>query len=113
MMRGKSATGFADHIDDIVGVFLQRVIHAGRRRRGGTIVIDAQPAADIDVRDIDSHSAQFSVKAGNLLEASLDVADVRYLTAEVEVNELQNVETPRSPQLIDGFHQLSRRQPEL
>ncbi len=84
----------ADALDaknDVVGVFLQRVIN-GRREIGlGAVVIDAEAAADIDIFHGRAHANQLRVDPSDLGEGILDATDVRDLAAQVEMNELQAI----------------------
>jgi hypothetical protein len=104
---------FGDRVDDIVRVFLQRVVHARLRCRARAIVIDPQSPADIDVRDVDTHAAQLRVVASDLLQARLDVPDVGDLRAKVEMNELEDVETADGFQLVYEPNELRGAETEL
>src|SRR3712207_7127839 len=50
------AAGLSQRVDDIVGVLLHRVVHARRHRGVGTVVVDAEAAAHVDVCDVDAHT---------------------------------------------------------
>ena len=62
-----------DVIDDVVGVFLQRVIGRAVEGRPAAVVIHAQAAADVEVFDREAHLVQLGVKARGLLHRLLDV----------------------------------------
>src|SRR5438874_10810064 len=83
---------FGHRVDDIVGVFLQRIIHARLRGRAAAIVVHPESTANIDVSNIDANAAELRVVPGGLLQTGLDVADVGNLRAKVKVNELEDVE---------------------
>ena len=128
VMRGQRAPGladqmrhrelvlparFGDRVDDVVGVFLQRVVDARVGRRVRAVVIHAQAAADVDVRDVEPHLAQLDVEARDLLQPDLDEADVGDLRAEMEVNQLDPIELVRGAQLVDGGHEVGGIETEL
>jgi hypothetical protein len=106
-------TRFADRVDDVVGVLLQRVVDAGDDGGARAVVVDAQSTADIDVRDVHAESAQLGVEPRNFRQTCLDVADIGDLRAEVEVDQAQNVEAAKRGELVDHLHQLAGREPEL
>ncbi len=95
--RSRSRHASRDRVDDVVGVLLQRVVHARVRRGVGAVVVHAQPAADVDVRDVHAQRAQLDVEARDLLQRRLDEPDVGDLAAEVEVDQLQDVQLARGP----------------
>ncbi len=107
------AAGLAQRVHDVVGVFLQRVVHAGVRRGVGAVVVHAQPAADVHVGDVHAHLAQFHVEPRDLLQPRLDEPDVGDLRAEMEMDEPQDVEAAEAAELLDGLHELRRVEPEL
>ena len=128
MVRGEGASGLADDVrhrqlavaahfregvDDVVRVLLQRVVHA--RLRGGlrAVVVHAEAAADVHVRDVEAHRAQFGVEARQLLQAALDEADVGDLRSQMAVDQLHDAELAGRGQLVDDLHELGGAQAEL
>ncbi len=108
------AARLGHRVHDVVRVLLQRVVHARvRLRRPRAVVVDAEPAADVDVRDVDAELAHLDVEARDLLEPALDEADVRDLAAEVEVQQLDDVESSALAEPVDELHELHRVEPEL
>src|SRR5260221_11828510 len=77
------------------------------------VVIHTESAADVHMRDVHAELAQLGVKARHLLEARLDVADVGDLRAEVEVDELHDVEAARCAKTLHGLHELRGVESEL
>src|ERR671923_306001 len=53
--------------------------------------------------DVDAERPQLDVKACDLLESELDEPDVGDLRAEVEVDELEDVESAEGAQLVDDM----------
>lgn len=106
-------TGIADTPNHVVGVFVQAVVHRAVGLRAGAFVVDAQAAAHVEALNVDAQLVQFNVKARRFAHAGGDIANVGQLRAQVEMQQLQAVETARFAQ---GFHQLQhlhRRQTEL
>ena len=91
------AARLGERVDDVVRVLLQRVVDARVGRRVRAVVVDAESAADVDVRDVEARVAQLDVEARQLLQPELDEADVGDLRAEMEVDQLDDVETVRRP----------------
>ena len=80
---------------DVVRVLLHRVVH--RRREVGlrAVVVDAQPAAHVEVLERRAQLAQLDVEAPRLAQRVLDRADGRDLAAQVEVQQLEAVRAGR------------------
>ena len=93
-----------DVVDDVVGVFLQRVVDARFEVRLGAIVIDAQAAADIQVAQAGAGARQVHIDAHGLVHRGLDLADVGDLAAEVEVQQVQAIGHARILQLLERAH---------
>ena len=77
-----------DVINDVVGVLLQRVIDAGFEVGLRAVVVDAQPAADVENFKPRAVPSSFDVNARRLDHCAFDVADVGDLAAEVEMQQL-------------------------
>ena len=107
------AAGLGDGVDNVVRVLLRRVVDT--RLGGGirAVVVHTEAATDIDIGDIDTHPAQLGIEARDFLEAGLDVADVRNLAAEMEVNELENIEPAHRLQPVDQLDELRHVETEL
>ena len=78
-------------IDDVVGVFLERVVGARLEVGLRAVVVDAEAAADVEVLQPGAGAGELDVDAGGFVQGALDDADVRDLAAEVEVEQLQAV----------------------
>ncbi len=75
-----------DAEDDVVGVFLERVID-GRFEIGlRAVVVDAQAAADVEELDAGPHAVQLDIDACRLGQGVLDAADIGDLAAQVEMH---------------------------
>ncbi len=109
--------GFVAHvldvIDDVVGVFLQRVIDAGFEIGLRAVVIDAQPAAHIQVFQPRAGALQLHVNARALHHRGLDLPDVGDLAAEVEVQQLQAILHSDGLHLIQRLQGFAHREPEF
>ncbi len=100
-------------IDDVVGVFLQRVVH--RRFEVGLrpVVVDAETAADVHELQARALLGELAVDARRFVQRALDDADVRDLAAEVEVQQLEAVLHAALLQLLEAAQDLGDRQAEL
>ncbi|MOA02299.1 hypothetical protein D3C78_1217450 [compost metagenome] len=96
-------TGVADTPDYVVGVFVQAIVHRAVGLRTGAFIIHAQTAAHVEALDVNAQLVQFNVETCRLAHAGSDIADIGQLRSQVEVQQLQAVETTRFAQ---GFHQL-------
>ena len=69
----------ANVINDVVGVFLQRVV--GRTVEGGSaaVVIDTEATPDVDVFDREAHLVKLRVEPGGFLHGFFDSENVRHL----------------------------------
>ena len=87
--------GFVAHvldvIDDVVGVFLQRVIDARFEIGLRAVVIDAQAAADVQIFQARAGALQLHVHARRFHHRGLDLADVGDLAAQVEMQQLEAI----------------------
>ncbi len=98
---------------DVVRVLLRRVVH--RRREVGlrAVVVDAQPAARVEVLERRAQLADLDVEAPRLAQRVLDRADGGDLAAQVKVQQLETSEQVVRAQKIDRLDDLARRQAEL
>ena len=104
---------FGESIHHVVRVFLQRIVDARLRCRLRSIVIDTEPAADIDVRDIDAELSQLRIVARDLLQSRLDVPDVSDLRSKMEMDQLDHIQPAKIAQLVDELHELCSAQAEF
>ena len=102
-----------DAEDDVVGVFLERVVDRRFEVGLAAVVVDAESAADVEVLDAGTDAGQLDVDAGGLVDGVLDVADVGDLAAEVEVDQLQAVGHAALLEVVDRFEHLGQGQAEL
>ena len=102
-----------DVIDDVVGVFLERVVGARLEVGLRAVVVDAQAAADVEVLEPRARLDQLGIDAGRLVERPLDDADVGDLAAEVEVQELEAVLHAAALELFQPTEDLGDGEPEL
>ena len=102
-----------DVVDDVVGVFLQRVVDARFEVGLRAVVVDAQAAADVEVLQARAATVQLDIHAGRFVQGLLDVADVGNLAAEMEVQQLEAVLHAVLLQLFERAQDFADRQPEL
>ena len=103
----------ADVKNDVVGVFLQRVIGRAVGGRPAAVVIDAQSAADVEGLDGKAHFVKLGVKAGRFLHGLLDGQNIRHLRADVEMEQLETMLHFFRPQHLGGGQQFGRVQAEF
>ena len=128
VVRDERAAGLGDEIgvrhaarvaglghlaDDVGRVLLERVVHRGVEVRLAAVVVDAEPAAAVQVAHRRAEAVQLDEDPARLAQRVLDGADVRDLGADVEVEQLQAVQHPDRAQLLDGGDDLGRGQAEL
>ena len=103
----------ANRPDDVVGIFVQAVVHRAVGLRAGTFVVHAQAAAHVEALNVHAKLVQLNVETGGFTHAGGNIANVRHLRTEVEVQQLDAVQTTT---LAQNFHQLQHlvcRQAEL
>ena len=102
-----------DVVHDVVRVLLQGVVHARLEVGLRAVVVDAQPAADVEVLDAGAGLGQVAVDPRRFVQGVLDDADVGDLAAEVEVEELEAVLHAARAQQLEPAQDLGDGQPEL
>jgi len=106
-------TRITNRPDDVVGVFIEAVVYGAVRLRTGAFIVHAQTAADVEALNIDAQFVQFHIETRGFTNARGDIANIRHLRTEVEVQQLQAVETSGFTQGFNQLQYLSRRQAEL
>ena len=105
--------GIANRPDDVVGIFVQAIVYRAVRLRAGPFVVHAQAAAHVKALNIHAELMQLNVETRGFTHTSGDVANIGHLRAEVEVQQLNAVQTTA---LAQNFHQLKhlvRREAKL
>ena len=100
-------------IDDVVGVLLQRVVHARLEVGLRAVVVDAEAAADVQVLQPGARLDQLDVDARRFVQRALHDADVRDLAAEVKVEQLEAVLHAARLQFLEPAQNLADGQAEL
>src|SRR5206468_1289742 len=77
--------------DDVISVFLERIICGAIEIAARTIVIDAKPAADIQISKLMPELRNLCVITGAFTHSPLDGRNVRYLRTDVEMDEFKTV----------------------
>jgi hypothetical protein len=102
-----------DAVDHVVGVLPQGVVGGRLEIRARAVVVDAEPAADVDVLETRAEAGELRVDLGELVDGVLHAADVVQLRARVAVHQLQAVEHAVRAQHFDELQDLGREQAEL
>ena len=88
-------------VDDVVGVFLQRVVDARFEIRLRSVVVDPEPAAHIHVSQTRAGALHLDIHADSFGNRALDLPDIRDLAAEVEMQKLEAVLHSERLQLLE------------
>ena len=83
--------GFVHGVHHVVRVFLDGVVHRARVGTAGAVVIHTETAAHVHEFKAHAHLANLHVELRDFAQARFDVADVRNLATQVEVDELHAV----------------------
>lgn len=86
--------GIANRPDDVVGVFVQAVVHRTVGLRTGALVVNAETAANVEALNIHAQLMQLNVETRGFTYAGGDIANIGHLRAKVEVQQLQAVQMP-------------------
>ncbi len=105
--------GIANRPDDVIGIFVQAIVHRTVGLRAGTFIIHAQTAAHVETLNIHAQLMQLNIETRGLAHAGRDIANVRHLRSQVEVQQLQTVQTPSVTQGLHQLQHLRRRQAEF
>ncbi|CCJ89762.1 hypothetical protein BN132_1690 [Cronobacter turicensis 564] len=103
----------ADSPDNVVRVFIQAIVDRAVRLRTRPFIIHAEAAAHVEALDIHAKLVQLHIEAGGFAHAGGDIADVRHLGAQVEVQQLQAIQTIGFAQHLNQLQHLRRRQAEF
>src|SRR5690606_17484449 len=96
------------------GVLLNGVVHGVHPGAAGAVVVDGEPAADVDrVEPGGAEADEFRVDVGELGDGVLELADVAELAADVEVDEAEAVGHARGLELVGRAEDLADVQAEL
>src|SRR5262249_23106523 len=79
-------TNVHDVPDDVIGVFLERIVRRAIEIAARTVVIDAKPAADVQISKLVSKLRNLCVIPGTLTHSALDGRNIRYLRTDVEMD---------------------------
>src|SRR5437763_6654728 len=79
----------SDIINDVVGIFLKRVVSRAVKGRPAAVVIDAQSSTDVDILNCEAHFEELGVEARGLLDRLFDRQDVGDLRTNMEMEQLQ------------------------
>ena len=77
-------TRITNRPDDVVGIFIEAVVYGAVRLRTGAFIVHAQ-TADVEALNIDAQFVQFHIETRRFTNACGDIANIRHLRTEVEV----------------------------
>ena len=86
--------GIANRPDDVVGIFVQAVVHRTVGLGAGAFIINAETTANVEALNIHAQLMQLHVEARRFTHAGGDIANIGHLRAKVEVQQLQAVQMP-------------------
>ena len=114
--RMRDAFGIAhvhDVPDNVVGVFLERIIRRAVEIAARSIVIDAKTAADVEITELVSELAKLCVIARRFAHRALDRRNVRHLRSDMEMNELEAMRQTGVFQHLTCSNEIGRVETEL
>ena len=106
-------TDLADRIDDVVRKLLHRIVHRELACGPGPVVVDAQPAPDVEVLDLEAHPAGLRVHPRGLLEGRLGAANVVDLRSDMDVEHLELLARARALDAAERLDEGQRPHAEL
>ena len=102
-----------DVIDDVVRVFLERVIDARFKVGLRAVVVDTQAAAHVHEFQTRAGAFQFNIDARRLADGGLHLANISDLASEVEVEKLQRIGHAEFAKLIEHTNRFADGKAEL
>src|SRR5215471_11810270 len=87
-------TNVHDVPDDIIRVFLKRIIGRTVEVAARSIVIDAESATDVEITKFVSKFRELRIISRAFAHCALDHRNVRHLRADVEMNKLKTMRQP-------------------
>src|SRR5947207_6293865 len=90
-------TNVYDVPDDVVRVFLERIIGRTVKIAARSIIIDTEPAADIEITKFVSKFRQLGIVSRAFAHCALNCPNVRHLRSDVEMNKLRAMRLPGVP----------------
>src|SRR4029453_16509636 len=80
--------------DDVVRIFLERIIGRTVKVAARSIVIDTEPAAHVEITKFVSKFRQLCVISRSFADCALDRRNVRHLRSDVEMDKFQAMRHP-------------------
>ena len=77
---------FVERVNDVIRIFLQRIVHTAGMGGMRAIVIDPQPAANIHILDIAAILPQLNIEGSHLTKCRFDRVDVGDLATQMKMN---------------------------
>ena len=102
-----------DLVDHVGRVLLQRVVHGELKAGLAAVVIDAQPAANIDVLHSRAGLGQLRIDAREFIDPLIHLTNVMNLAAHVAMQELQAIFHSLGTEDREHFQDLSHAETKL
>ena len=94
-------------VDTVVHILLYRVVHRTLAAGGaGAVVVNAQSTTAVDEVHVVAHLVQLHIELRGLAQGGLYATYLRYLAADVEVNESQTIAHILAVKQLQRFQQL-------
>src|SRR5262245_6018030 len=106
-------TDVANVVNDVIRIFLERVVRGTIKCRPAAIIIDTQSATDIDVLNLETHLVKLRIIAGSFLDSLLNRKNIRDLRADMEVNQLEAMGKVFKAKEFNGSQHFDRVETEL
>ena len=101
-------------IDDVVRIFLERVVDTRFEVRLRTVVVDAKAAAHVEkLEPCRAVAPQFRIEPRRFGDRAFHLADIRDLAAQMEVQQLETIRHSEQLQLFERLHHFRGAETEL
>ena len=86
-----------DVVNDVVAILLERIVRRAVETGARTIIIDAEPAADIEITKLVAQLRELRIITGRFAHRAFDRRDVGHLRADMEMDELEAMRRAPAP----------------
>ena len=98
----------------VIHIFLNGIVYTTFTiGRTGSVIINAQSAADVHKLHIESHRVKLHVKLRSFAQSRLNATNLRHLAANMEMNQFQAIFQPLAFHKVKRFEQFAGSQTEL
>src|SRR4029453_4591638 len=92
--------------NDVVGIFLERIICRAVEVPARTVIINSKTAAHIEIRELVPKLAQFGIVTCRFAYRALDRGDIRHLRSDMEMKQLEARHKPGLFQHLTGCNEV-------